>query len=508
MIGNINASIRELVTEMDRNEITLTNQKAILSNLTYINQNREKVNSLLQQLTPSQTDSLRVPWLDGRMLPIFMYDGSYRLVMTRINAEINQTLEKLLKEEQQRQEEEERKRREEQKRKQEEAIQRELAEEYNKLNTSITAETLESHIDLSIACKTDVIIDWGDNTKTKILYYNPRIEKRYDSNENHIITIKGEVVRLKCSFCKLISLDVSKNTALIELDCSRNQLTSLDVSKNKALTNLSCWNNQLTSLDVSKNTALTSLSCSDNQLTSLDVTKNTALTYLNCGNNELTSLDVTKNTALTELRCNNNLLTSLDISKNTALIELRCSENLLTSLDISKNTALTKLESHNEQVNSLKINTNKTLCIKSSLEYKDTIPSMLTFCNDKLTSLDVSNSVGLQNVISEKTNLISLNASNCIALESISFENNAQLHLDISNCPRIKTIKPGSKSTKHEYLQNEYQIVTKLIAYYTLDILSLTDNSLSVEAIQIESNPSLTRDEKPIQINITTNKFF
>ena len=416
LIGNINASIRELVTEMDRNEITLTNQKAILSNLTYINQNREKVNSLLQQLTPSQTDSLRVPWLDGRMLPIFMYDGSYRLVMTRIDAEINQTLEKLLKEEQQRQEErrrqeeqrrqeEERKRQEEQRRKEEEAIQRELTKEYNKLNTSITAETLESYISLSICCKTDVIIDWGDNTKTKVSCtdkYN-EISKSCNSKGNHKITIKGETIKLNCLLYQLTSLDVSKNTALTSLGCSCNRLTSLDVSKctaladlhcrdnqltslnvskNTALTELSCWNNQLTSLNVSGCAALTWLCCSNNHLTSLDISKCTALTYLSCYSNQLTSLNVSKNTALTELSCWNNQLTSLDVSKNTALIRLWCENNQLTSLDVSKNTALTGLDCPYNQLTSLDVSKNTKL-------------TYLNCSDNQLTSLDISKNTEL-----------------------------------------------------------------------------------------------------------------
>jgi hypothetical protein len=50
---------------------------------------------------------------------------------------------------------------------------------------------------------------------------------------------------------------------------------------------LFCYYNQLTSLDVSKNTALLDLQCYDNKLTSLDVSKNTALTCLGCNNNQI-----------------------------------------------------------------------------------------------------------------------------------------------------------------------------------------------------------------------------
>ena len=43
---------------------------------------------------------------------------------------------------------------------------------------------------------------------------------------------------LICYSNDLASLDVSKNTALVELDCSSNELTSLDVSCNTALEQL------------------------------------------------------------------------------------------------------------------------------------------------------------------------------------------------------------------------------------------------------------------------------
>ena len=174
--------------------------------------------------------------------------------------------------------------------------------------------------------------------------------------EKNIASLKGieyfkALKYLDCNSNQLISLDVSKNTALTELYCSYNQLTALDVSKNTALTYLHCDNNQLTSLDVSKNMALINLCCSNNPLTSLDVSKNTALITLSCIYNQLTSLDVSKNTALSKLVCFFNQLTTLDVSQNTALTELVCNENQLTSLDVSRNGALTKLECNYNQIN-------------------------------------------------------------------------------------------------------------------------------------------------------------
>ena len=99
---------------------------------------------------------------------------------------------------------------------------------------------------------------------------------------------------LSCDDNKLTSLDVRQDAALKELYCYENQLTELDVSQNTKLKLLQCYSNQLTSLDVSKNTGLKRLKCYSNQLTSLDVSKNMALEELLCNQNQLSSLDVSQ----------------------------------------------------------------------------------------------------------------------------------------------------------------------------------------------------------------------
>ena len=76
-------------------------------------------------------------------------------------------------------------------------------------------------------------------------------------------------------------------TALTSLYCYNNSLTSIDVSKNTELVTLSCYNNQLTELDLSKNTKLGQLICYTNSLTSLDLSKNTKLWYVECYGNRI-----------------------------------------------------------------------------------------------------------------------------------------------------------------------------------------------------------------------------
>ena len=220
---------------------------------------------------------------------------------------------------------------------------------------------------------------------------------------------------LSCYDNRLMSLDLTNNTALSELDCSDNQLTSLDMSNNTALTDLECGGNQLTSLDLSDNTALEVLTCASNQLTSLELSNNTALEVLGCPNNLLTSLDVSNNTALIALDCSTNQLTSLDVNNNKALTRIACFENQLTSLDISNNTALTSLICHNNQ----------------------------------LTSLDLSNNTALKGLNCYNNQLTSMDISNCAALGFLSCYGNELLSIDIFNIPAI--IDAYEKGDKHIY---------------------------------------------------------
>ncbi|WP_427848635.1 leucine-rich repeat domain-containing protein, partial [Peptoniphilus sp. SGI.035] len=170
--------------------------------------------------------------------------------------------------------------------------------------------------------------------------------------------------KLKVFYCNsnsLITLDVSKNTALEHLYCLGNQLSALDLSKNLALKELNCGYNKLSILDVSKNTALEHLYCLGNQLSTLDLSKNLALKHLDCKKNKLNTLEVRNNTALVELHCSENKLSALDLSKNLALVELNCDENQLSTLDVSKNLALKKLWCNKNHLTSLDLSKNEKI---------------------------------------------------------------------------------------------------------------------------------------------------
>lgn len=123
------------------------------------------------------------------------------------------------------------------------------------------------------------------------------------------------------------------------------------------LTGFSCESNNtnVTSLDVSKNSGLLELMCNQNSIISLDLSQNTALVKLDCGENNLTSLDVTHNTALEELHCRKNHITTLNVSACTSLKMLVCNDTRIEGLDLSSHPLLLKLFCFNTKLNSLNI---------------------------------------------------------------------------------------------------------------------------------------------------------
>ena len=116
---------------------------------------------------------------------------------------------------------------------------------------------------------------------------------------------------IDCSNNNLTSIDLG-NCPVEYLDCSNNNIYELDLLSDRdiaKLTTLNCSNNKLISLNISKCTALTTLDCSNNNLTALDFSKSKALTTLNCNNNNLSSLDLSMCTVLETLSCTGNVYT-------------------------------------------------------------------------------------------------------------------------------------------------------------------------------------------------------
>ncbi len=200
---------------------------------------------------------------------------------------------------------------------------------------------------------TDINIDWGDGnskyyTSSHGSYFT-KIEHTYSEEGKYTITITGNsltkfgsdaCLSLDVSKAKGVtylefggaieSIDLSKNTELLELDCSSSNLSNLDLSKNNKLTCLSCdWSN-LSSLDLSKNTSLQSLSCSNNKLEELILNSND-IKDIGCVNNKLsvTALNNLFNSLPTEPDKDNNVTRAIVFDRNPGTND--CDRTILTN---------------------------------------------------------------------------------------------------------------------------------------------------------------------------------
>lgn len=191
-----------------------------------------------------------------------------------------------------------------------------------------------------------VQIDWGNGEKVTSEVI-PAFDGWNQVNVSGTVSGEGKVkiygdniVCFECSSrvdggAQVLSLDVTKATALKDLTANANKLTSIDLTKNTELEKLTISNNQLTSIDISKCTKLTTLDITNNLLTAIDITKNQALQTLRIGLNKFAGeLDLSTNPTIKSVYAQINELTAVKIGNNTASKPtFSFNENKLTSFD-------------------------------------------------------------------------------------------------------------------------------------------------------------------------------
>lgn len=200
---------------------------------------------------------------------------------------------------------------------------------------------------IGLATEGTVQIDWGNGEKVTSEVI-PAFDGWNQVNVSGTVSGEGKVkiygdniVCFECSStvkgAKVLSLDVTKATALKDLTANTNKLTSIDLTKNTELEKLTISNNQLTSIDISKCTKLTTLDITNNLLAAIDITKNLALQTLRIGQNKLAGeLDLSTNPTLKTVVALTNELTSVKIGNNTASKPwFSFNYNKLTSIDAS-----------------------------------------------------------------------------------------------------------------------------------------------------------------------------
>ena len=200
---------------------------------------------------------------------------------------------------------------------------------------------------IGLATEGTVQIDWGNGEKVTSEVI-PAFDGWNQVNVSGTISGEGKVkiygdniVCFECSSrvdgAQVLSLDVTKATALKDLTANTNKLTAIDLTKNTELEKLTISNNQLTSIDISKCTKLTTLDIEENLLTAIDITKNQALQTLRISKNKFAGeLDLSTNPTIKSVYALTNELTSVKIGNNTASKPyFSFNYNKLTSIDAS-----------------------------------------------------------------------------------------------------------------------------------------------------------------------------
>lgn len=223
---------------------------------------------------------------------------------------------------------------------------------------------------------------------------------------------------------------------------------------------------QILSLDVTKATALKDLTANTNKLTAIDLTKNTELEKLTINNNQLTSIDISKCTKLTTLDITNNLLTAIDITKNQALQTLKISQNKYAGeLDLSTNPTIKLVYALGMELNSVKIGNNTASKPLFSLN------------NNKLTSIDAS---GIQDAGNATLNLMG-NQLTEIKLPSAKMKT---LNISKNNFTLATLPAPDATTAAKGFTyapQNDYAIEESYKVGDVLDLSSQTSATLNTQ---------------------------
>jgi len=89
-IGQMNSCLRKITDLLDRDGgVIHSNRQAIATIEESLTRHYKTIDYLLVQLSNSQIINLRVQWMDGRYLSLFMWEGSFKLVLSRIVMELD-----------------------------------------------------------------------------------------------------------------------------------------------------------------------------------------------------------------------------------------------------------------------------------------------------------------------------------------------------------------------------------------------------------------------------------
>lgn len=324
-----------------------------------------------------------------------------------------------------------------------------------------------------------------------------------------------ELTRLDVSNNTLLSVDFSKNTNLKVLSCGNNPFTDLDLTGLACLETLWCSEGPLESLKLDGCVALKELYCMDTYLTSLDLSTNVNLEFLYANDTKLESLDLRKCTSLKNIYCFNNHpeygLKNLNLSGLQNLKIVDCGGNFLESLDVTTNLNLEYLNINIDFLTSLDISKNTNLKVFSGAR-KFAEPDDLPEGTPRLTEIDISNNVALEEFgiaskgirsldLSNNVNLRSLSVTACRldaldisfnkALEYLTCNNSGLTSLDVSGNPDLKVLSCKRNKIPELDLTNNTRLTRLMCDENDLTELDVTFCP-DLEYLECWGNPDLS----------------
>lgn len=191
----------------------------------------------------------------------------------------------------------------------------------------------------------------------------------------------------------------------------------------------------------------------------------TSLEFLNCQFNLLTTLNVSKNLKLIELYTHGNDLTTLNLSANTSLTTLQANKNKLTDLDLTKNSKLTYVNVMENSLKTLNLKNGNNINFTGALLTKNSTLTCILVDNP---SLAASSSVFFKDAAASYSSTCSLGLEDSIFNKVALYPNPTKGEVYITNVSLDKA--------------TVYNSLGQLVKSFVLDA-SNTDNTINLSGL-------------------------
>jgi len=343
---------------------------------------------------------------------------------------------------------------------------------------------------------------------------------------------------------ELTTLDLSSNILLEQVNLSYNKLTSIDLGTNTTLKDLNVSDNLLTSIDVSNTTNLEVLNTNGNGIADIDLSNNTSLIELRMGGYNSESLDLSQLPNLTSIDLRSTRLTNVNVkngaNENITSFDATFNNNLTCILvdDVTQDftnwskedtasysdtycryTAIpdyffeTRLLTlgYDDQSGDAKVPTAlietvtdldiENLAITDLTGIEDFVAlTSLDVSNNRLTSLDVSHNINLEELRIGDNEISSIDLSSLSKLEIFAAENNDLTSLDVSNNANLETIFIISNTISTLDISNLSNLrdltlinsgLTELNTEGATSLFTINVSNNNLQSLDLSSNSSL-----------------